>query len=194
MNKVIPVLLMALLPSVAEAGVIESSYTAIAKFLESAAAMIGLYLFFDGIKSFYKHTEDPREYPIKRAWSGVLSGSLLMASAYTFIILSNTLSADTSWLSDRSYLDVQGNLNNIQGGGTPEGSFFAFIPGHLESTILGFIMLIGIYSFLKGLYLIYDSGSDPKQERKKNILVHLISGMILYRFNSISIYVSNLIN
>jgi len=187
------ILLLLFMPGLSYAGSIEDTYGAIGNIMEVFAGTLGLYLFIKGLHTLFKNSEDPRTYTAKAGNSAIFSGILLMSSTYVFAMLGNSFSSHTKWDSDRSFMDVTGGIESLDDNG---GKFFFFVPGHLETLLIGFLMLLGIASFLKGLYLVYEEGQKGPGSAPggtKSILVHLVSGLLLFRATSISLFASDLI-
>jgi hypothetical protein len=150
---------------------------AINSLVVAAGFLIGLCLFLWGVYGFKKHTESPQQFTIGMCTGQFLVGCMLMSSSYIYTQAATTLTISVSG-SSRSVLSV----DNADQASASTGSTFLSDAFTTESKnlIIGFVFLIGVIAFLRGLYLMKDFGSRQNNGSSATAmsLFHVVGGII----------------
>lgn len=134
----------------------EEGVLVVATLLVSIANLLGIILFVSGVYSIYKHGENPNQYPRGKSIATILAGTLLISAASAYAWTVNTGST-VEWASDKSMLAVGQHLDDsleID----DESLLGRYVPKSTRTALFGFIYLIGLIGFLRGLYLLKDVG------------------------------------
>lgn len=148
--------------------------------------MVGLILFIGSLYDFYlsgKYGNDPSR-SVGAAFSKMLAGVLLLLSATAYAITKGSI--DPTWTMTNDNLALSPNaLDSIKTVG-----FLGYLPDSTVKSLFALIWLIGLFGFLKGLYLIRFSADQTNGGQGYNpvtkIATHMIGGVILMNIKDAS--------
>lgn len=166
----------------------------IASLIVNAGYTIGLALFINGLISIYKRGEQPQQYPIGFCVSNIISGTLLLISSTAYSWTVNSATGGT--LVDNGALLSIGDKVKESGMSGSSGGFLSdFIPPEAMATLMGFIFLAGLVSFIRGLYLVKDVGKMDNQQSGGfyKALWHMIGGAACMNIVQVSCFISSLL-
>lgn len=158
-------------------GAVATSLAPIASLVISISYMLGLILVILGIMGFKKHTQNPQQYTIASSFMSIVSGTLLLIPGLLYGVLKNT-TISSGWSTDRSALSMASHTSATMG--DVSKSFFAnYIPPQTIALLVGFIYLIGLISFIRGIYLLKNIGSNGhgKEGGVAKALTHMLGGV-----------------
>lgn len=160
--------------------------TAIGTLFISIGYMVGLYLFIGGLYGFYasaKYGNDPSR-SFTSAFYQLMAGTLLLLPTTIYAISKGSIEPTWSMTNDNLALSSTA-LDGINKVG-----FLGYLPDQTVKTLFAMIWLIGLYGFLKGIYLIKFAGeqSNGQQEYSpmKKIFMHMIGGVVLMNIKDAS--------
>jgi hypothetical protein len=172
------------------ASFILGQFSSFVSLMVQGAAIVGLAIFGTSIYGFYKQTTFPQNYPFGRNVSMFFAGTLLIISGSAFQAFDNSLmGTDDNIGSGSLYMD-RGALEELVSNGIETGSATngtQILPAKTAALVIGAMYLIGVISFLKGIYLLKDAGemgSNNGKEPIKSAIVYMISGVIAVNINS----------
>lgn len=162
----------------------------VSKFLVQAFNVVGIALFFNGLYGVYKRTEDPNRYTIGFCVANCLAGALLLisATAYSWTVNSAT---SVDWANDSSMLAVGSKLNDdFQS--AQSGFLGAYLPEQSFKTLMGFVYLVGLVGYLRGLYLLKNIGQMDNGQSGGfyKALWHILGGVAVMNILKVGCFVS----
>lgn len=145
----------------------------------AASYMIGLFTFIGGIYSFYlggKYGNDPSR-SIGSSFAKVSAGAILLCSSTLYVIMKNSIGP--TWTSTNERLALTSTaFEEFSATG-----FMAMVPDETVKTLGAAIWLIGLFGFLKGIYLIRfaadESNGSQGYSPKTKIFTHILGGIVL---------------
>lgn len=144
------------------------------------AALIGVCVFLYGLYVFWKAQSEPNRYNAGIAVRNLIAGSLLLTPG-TFYSTLKASAVDPSWTHSNDALAI--NSSALQQGANDLSNSFigAYISTGVISAVLGLLFIIGLWGYLRGLYLIRELGlAGPGQGTGPGkVMAHLIGGLIL---------------
>lgn len=178
--------------ALADTGFIGTSFgvETISKIIVNLGEMLGLGLFVLGLYGFYARGDNPNQYPASYCVTTVLSGAFLVMSSTAYMWTVNSVS-EVNWATDNSMLAIGSKL--ATDAGAIQSSFLGkYLTETSFSTLMGFIYLIGLVGFIRGLYLFKDSGKlDNAQEGGfAKAFWHVAGGAALMNIVQVSCFIS----
>lgn len=186
-KRICLLLLLSLSPFANAAGVDHvDTFKALGELAVAVGYMVGLFLFIQGLYAFYlsgKFGNDPSRSIASAFWQ-VASGTMLLLSSTVYSIAKGTVSP--TWTDTNEVLALSSSaFNNIESAG-----FMNMIPESTIKSLMAAIWLIGLFGFLKGIYLMrfaseQASGAQGYSPVKK-IVVHIFGGVVLMNIRDTS--------
>lgn len=167
--------------------------TAIAGLVMGVAYLAGSILFLSGIYKFKKNGENAQAHPIATAVWMVIAGVLLLSAPTFYNAVSSTIH---STFVGASGVDILAVNQHIQGFDVVESNFgfSRFIPTGTGKAILAFIYVVGLISFVKGIFMLKDTGETQKQLGFSAAMVHIFAGAIAMNISQFSCLVGDFFN
>lgn len=159
-----------------------------ALFIEGGA-LVGMTVAGLGVYGFYRQTLYPQNYTTAGNFAKVLTGSALVISGSIFQGFENTFFDTTTDLSSGSlHLNVDALSALVENGVRTGSSSISsqLIPPRSSALIVGFMYMIGVLAFLKGIFVLKDAGEIGNQQNPspvKTSLVYMVSGVIAVNIN-----------
>ncbi|WP_137297115.1 hypothetical protein [Psychromonas sp. SP041] len=155
-----------------------SGVTVIAEFLVSGGTMIGLVFFVSGIYGLYARAENPSQYPLGVCVSSIVSGTFLIIPSQVYAWTVNSFSSDSDWATNSTMLSVSTKLSDDLS--DISGTFLGeYISDDTFTTLMGMIYLVGLFGFLRGIYLIKEAGQLSNQQQGSSFAPafwHIVGG------------------
>lgn len=169
-----------------------TDFTTIGNAVISFAMLIGLALVIFALLKFKKHSENPVQNTISSALLTFVSGLLLVSTRFLLDAFSNQLfgsSVIENGAGQGNYLSVGYTAESVYANSTT-GS-----PINNATTIVfvGFAMLVGLFYFVKGIFLLHEmggSGANSVQTRNKAIW-HIVGGALAFNVTQFTCALSN---
>mgnify|MGYP001212239932 CR=1 FL=1 len=177
-----------------------NQFELIVAFIIQAAAVTGYALTGLGIYGFYRGTEFPQNHPMAKNIFMVLSGSMLIIAGSIYQGFDNTLFNQSESLDAGAlYLDVNAAKSIVENGinaaiPTRGGLSSQLIPAETAALIIGFMYMIGVIAFVKGIFMLKDAGEfvSPQGDNKvSSAIVFMVSGVIAININDVGCMVGN---
>ena len=150
----------------------------LAVFVNIVAFAGGIILFIIALLRFKKNAENPNNYPIGNTIAILFSAVGLISLSTFYQMVSNTLGSDLVG-SSSSILAVNSHIAGFDGKNVAVGGFSKFIPTDTGQTILAFVFLTGMISFVRGIFLLKDIGSPQGQQRGiGQPITHILGGAV----------------
>lgn len=188
----------------AEKAIIEQ-FSAFVRLILDSGVVIGIAIVALGIFGFYKQTEYPQNYPLARNIFYIFAGTMLISSSYIFQAFDQTMlptqdgvdvvksfSAGGGWNERALYMNEEAVLSVVQNGINTTalgqgGVSSQLIPPRTSALVVGFLYMIGVLSFVKGIYMLKDAGdmgnSQQGQSPIGKSIVHMVAGVIAVNIN-----------
>lgn len=155
-----------------------------AEVLQAFAFLIGLWLSGYALFTWYQQNKVGGQKSGGSPVAMFLTGNALMLSTVLYTYFMNTALKD-NWDSTVKFGAIdQVALRSIEGAQSP---MMQFLPDNTVALITGFIYLMGLFSYLKGIYLLRHLGSSEGGQQQSGLSkasAHIIGGMILMNINS----------
>lgn len=141
--------------------------------------MIGVIMFIFGVYSFKKHSESPQQYTIGMCIANVLTGCFLIASSFMYSAFRGTI-MDDNWEQGRLGLSMDKHVGSGSGNDMPENFLTRSLTPEAKQVIIGFVFLVGLIAFIRGLYLFKEFGERSKSggSATSMALFHVFGGII----------------
>lgn len=188
----------------AEKAIIEQ-FSLFVRLVLDGGVVVGIAIVALGIFGFYKQTEFPQNYPFARNVFYIFTGTMLISSSYIFQAFDQTMLpspdgvdvvksfSESGWNERALYMDEQAVLdvikNGIEAATVNSGGSIGtqLIPPRTAALIVGFMYLIGVISFVRGIYMLKDAGDMTNQQQGQSpigkAIVHMVSGVIAVNIN-----------
>ncbi len=203
MNKFLWGVIIATLPmqsfaSYSNNDFIENQAFPINSLIVSLFFLFGLCLVGAGIYGVKQNGENKNQYPLGHAVSKMVAGVLLLSSSGVYHMLSGTVTGSTGGLSSNNVLSLQDSNLLSQSSSLGNSWLGEYLPMETIEMLIGLIFLFGVYSFLKGIYLIKDAGAPKQQGQDSGVLkksvIHLAAGMIAMNILDFACFLGNTFN
>ncbi len=179
-----------------------TEFSAFVALIIEGGAVVGIFLTGIGIYGFYKQTESPQNFPFGRNVSTFITGTLLIISGTLYQAMDNTIdlrdtnqikdiSVGTLYLDKSALSDIVENGISVSSGGIGSSQL---IPPKSAALVIGFMYLIGVGAFTKGIYLIKDAGDIANPQGKtpvKSAIIFMVAGYISMNINDFGCLVGN---
>jgi hypothetical protein len=146
----------------------------------SVTTFIGMVIFLTGLYGIYKRTENPNKYTLAGSFKSMLAGTLMMIMGTIYVIFRNTVTNDSWTANSREALSISTHMNeSIARGG--QMSMGQYLPPQMLVLIIGFLFVVGLYSFSKGLFMVKDVGGQDSSGQfvgYKKVINHLFFGTV----------------
>lgn len=166
--------------------------TTVAKVVTQGFNLVGMALVFAGLYGFYQWSQDPRTFTPQNCAAKLIAGSLLLISSVTYTWTMNTAS-DNEWESNSSMLAVGSHINeDIET--AKQGFLGKYLPENSVRTLMGFVYLIGLFGYLRGVYLLKDIGSSDSNRSGGfwKAMWHMIGGAATMNILDVGCWLSDL--
>lgn len=158
---------------------ISDEATPIASLIVNIGFCIGIILFGTGIWGLHKSHSMPAQFPVAQAYSKCGSGVALLAASELYTVVVNTFFSGAGFNDSLDIADSSLFSDDISD--ISNSAIASYLPENTLYIILGFLYLAGLYSFIKGLFLLKNltsaaqmgAGWFPKS------VVHIGSGVVL---------------
>lgn len=164
--------------------VLTNTMTTFAEVFQAFAFLIGLWLSGYACFLWYNQNKAGGQKTQNSPIANFMAGNALMISTVLYEYFMNTALGD-SWDSTVQFGAIDDvALRSIEGAQSP---LMQFLPDNTVAIITGFVYLMGLFSYLKGIYLLrfMGMGGDPSQgSPASKSVAHIIGGMILMNINS----------
>ena len=146
--------------------------------LRIVAFLMGIVLFSSSLLRIKKNAENPNNYSIANAIWMLIAGTLLISLGTFYSVISETLNPSFQGVST-SILSVNEHIKGFEAKKVGIGGFSAFVPTETGQTILAFVYLVGMISFVRGIYLLKEMGT-PKGDQQGigQAVTHIIGGAL----------------
>lgn len=164
--------------SSAQAAELIPQFNSWGSFIVAVGYLLGLILVFTGFLSLYKHSSEPHRYTVGYSLSNIIAGVFLL-SANLFYSIFKRSTFDPSWGDDNSALALDSAVLNAEAIGD---SFWGkYLPEETAMGLVGFLYLVGLVFFIKGIYLLRYSGTEPDNQQKGvgRALTHMVGGVVV---------------
>lgn len=168
---------------------------AIASLIVAGCYLVGIMTFIYGIYGFKAHSSAPQQFPIATCVMNLLTGVFLLSMPTFYGILKRS-TIDPGWNDDsRKALSVGPHVDDVR------GSFIeTYMPGETANAIIGFIFLVGLYNFAKGIYKLRFVGLGQMHAPQGqgaglgNAFTHMIGGMLVMNITTVSCIIGETFN
>ncbi len=145
------------------------------------STLIGLALFGGGISDIAKNGKMPQQYPMANAAAKMFTGTLMLSLNVIYSIFVNTTTGGSA--INNSALAIEGSSLMTSGYSKIQNSSLGmYLPEQTVEIIFSMIFLVGLYSFISGIYSLKDLGTigqgGNQQSPVKKSIVHIVAGMI----------------
>jgi hypothetical protein len=152
-------------------------------FAINVGRLAGFILFAVSWYTLKKHAENPNQYPLSMVIWGMVSGLFLQIAGMLYSAFYNTFMG-TAEVLDNSFLALDVDAINSMAGasGTTQSILGRMVPAETMAMVLGVLYFIGVLSFLKGIYLVKDTGQQNNQGGGESsggkAIVHMVAGFV----------------
>lgn len=176
----------------ADASLMRSEFAPLVELIVGIGYLMGILLIVSGLLYFKKNSENPQQFPIQTATWTLISGVLLLSSAWLYSTIQQTVipssgewSTDASVLAiDRQLADEMGNVGNSYLG--------TMLPESTAVLLLGFVYIVGLIAFTRGIYLLKNVGSmDQNSGGTAKALTHIGGGFVTMNIMDFSCLIGN---
>ncbi|MCP1674250.1 NADH:ubiquinone oxidoreductase subunit 6 (subunit J) [Natronocella acetinitrilica] len=175
-------------------GFVATQFAAIAQLIVIVGYLVGFVLFGIGIYGFKRWGENPNSFPLSRAVMSCIAATLLLTLGATYdIVMRSTIDPGFSGSDSRHALALSADALRIDS--SSNSIFSEYLPEHTIAVILGFIFVVGLYNFVKGIYLLKNIGASQQQQEGTiaKPLTHIIGGILAMNINVFSCILANII-
>lgn len=156
------------------------------------AYLLGAILFIMGLWGFKKAGENAAQYPVMKNVMTLVAGALLLSISTFYNIASETISSDFSG-SSKSILEVNPHIADLKI--SAKNTFSSFIPAESAKAILAFVYMVGLFSFIKGIYMMKDIGGSQMGGQNGGsagkCITHIIGGVLAMNITKFSCMVGS---
>lgn len=145
----------------------------------SIGYLIGLVLFITGLYGFKKHSENPQQFTIAYCVMNMATGILLLLSGYFYSSLKSS-TIDQGWSFDgESALSID-NAALADVGSMSNSLLGQYLPEQTIAMLIGFVYLVGLIAFIKGIYMLKNVGSvnSGHEGGIGKALTHMAGGLV----------------
>jgi intracellular multiplication protein IcmC len=160
----------------AAANFVNNDARIIESFIFGAAYLIGAVLSVAGLYKLKMHGEDPLRTPLGTAIGYVMVGTIILSGPMIIGVVKDTIYPTTS--SSSGYIQIVPTMQSVS-----SGTFQALggiIRPEMGQAIIGFMVLVGLISFFRGLYLLKEVGREDQMGGTRaglgKALTHIIGG------------------
>lgn len=150
--------------------------------------LVGLVMFIAGLYDFYlagKYGNDPSR-SISGAFWKLTSGIMLLLSITVYQISKGTIGPTWTMTNDVLVLSSTA-LNGVGAEGT---GFLKYLPKNTVKSLFAMVWLIGLFGFLKGIYLVRFSSEQASGAQGyspiKKVITHIFGGVVLMNITDVS--------
>lgn len=184
---------LTLFPSAAFAA--EATINALGSLIVAGCYLIGTITFIYGLYGFKAHTNQPQQFPISTCVMNLLTGVILLSLPVFYSILKRS-TIDPGWNEGaRVALSVGPHVADVR------GSFIdTYLPGETAEAVIGFIFLVGLWSFAKGVYRLRFVGLSQMHappgagQGLGNAITHMVGGMLVMNITHVSCIIGETFN
>ena len=153
---------------------------------------MGLCTFVLGLYGFKKHSEAPQQYTIAYCVANLGTGTLLLLSGYFYGVVIGT-AVDTGFDYDNSSA-LALDQTALGSGADLANSFLGkYLPVHTVEMLIGFVYLVGLLAFLKGIYMLKNAGSTGNHnDGISKALIHIVGGVVSMNISAFSCIISSI--
>ena len=176
----------------ADGNLFSAEFAPVVELVVGIGYLMDILLVISGLLYFKKNSENPQQFTIQTATWTLVSGVLLLSSAWVYSTLQQTViptsgqwSTDSSVLAiDRQLADEVGNVGNSYLGN--------MLPESTAMLLLGFVYIVGLIAFIRGIYLLKNVGSmDQNSGGTAKALTHMVGGFVTMNILEFSCLVGN---
>lgn len=140
--------------------------------------LIGLIMFIFGIYCFKKNSENPQQYTMGKCIGNTTTGILLLASSFMYSSFRGSLLSE-EWEQGRTGLSMDKHISDSLSQ-MPDNFLTKSLTPETRQLIIGFVFLVGIIAFIRGLFLFKDFGQRTQggSSGTAMALFHIIGGII----------------
>ncbi|MFK4132065.1 DUF6750 family protein [Pseudomonas luteola] len=125
------------------------------------ALLIGVVMFVSSVYGFKQNASNPQQFPISKCITGLLVGCGMLALPFLYVSSAQTLgvTSTSSWEGGRSVLSASNATANISSSTGSQNFLGKYLSDETKKLIIGFVFLIGLIAFVRGIYLFKDMGN-----------------------------------
>jgi hypothetical protein len=148
----------------------------------------GLILFGLGWWSITKNAENPQQHPLARSLWTMTAGASLCIGGVIYAMVATSVFGDVVIannsalaLNTQAFQNMTGTFNADVAGGVLE----KIMPKATAGMVLSVVYLIGVISFIKGVYIVKDSGEMNQAGNMSHgmkAITHMFAGIIAMNF------------
>ena len=148
--------------------------------LVSIGWVLGLALFVAGFVAIKKHSEAPNQHSLSTAIMMIFAGVMLISLDAFYLAVVGTFTPDAAdgardILLRNAVTEYASSLNT---NALSDLSYAQYLPTDLGPTLIGFVYVVGLLSFIKGIYLLKDVGVHNQQNVGARSATHIIGGVL----------------
>jgi len=163
----------------------------ISKIIVLAGEVLGLSITLISLYGFYAHNNNPNQHPTGANVTGLIAGAFLTVSSAAYSWTVNSVASSANWVSDSSMLAVGSHINDSYD--DMKDTFLGqYLTEDSFGTLMGFLFIIGLISFIRGLYLFKDSGKidNSNESGIYKSIWHVIGGVSLMNITQVICFAS----
>lgn len=156
------------------------------------ATLLGLLTFGFGVYDLARSSKMPQQFTVPNAFAKIFTGFMLLSLNFIYSALMNTATGDSGISNDALKIDSSALASAETISALQNSPLGAYLPEKTISIILGFIFLVGLYSFISGIFMCRDIGSTSQMNQSqqggvvKKAVIHIVSGMLLMNITQFS--------
>lgn len=151
---------------------------ALSSLVVAVGFLIGVILFIFGLICFKKNAENPQQYTVGKAIANLLTGTFLLASSFMYASFRGSILND-GWDTSRTGLSMDKHVSDSLSD-MPDNFLTRSLTPETKQLIIGFVFLVGIIAFIRGLFLFREFGQRTQggSSGTAMALFHVIGGII----------------
>lgn len=158
-----------------------------------ACYMIATAFMLSGLFAINKHASMPQQYPASRIATHFIVAGFLMAISVPMDVVQNTLFTSSPLMINEygSGIDSVGNVSIGSEG-------VQLVSPNTFKAIIGFVMLIGVIAFIRGIILVKEIGENAALSHQGKgagkAITHIIGGALAWNIVQTTCFIADFIN
>ncbi len=150
--------------------------------------LVGFILFGLGWWSITKNAANPQQHPLSRSLWTMIAGASLCIAGVLYAMFSTSMFGDVVVannsalaLNTQAFQNMTGQLSTSG----PGGVLAKIMPKATAGMILSVVYLIGVISFIKGVYIVKDAGEMSQAGGNSHgvrAVTHMLAGVVAMNF------------
>jgi predicted membrane channel-forming protein YqfA (hemolysin III family) len=167
----------------ADPDVVLAEFKVMTDFAINVGRLVGFILFAMSWMTLKKNAENPNQYPLSTVIWGMISGLFLQIAGVLYSAFYNSFMGTSKALTNNFLALDPSSIVSLSGGANSTTSILGkMVPPETMTMILAVLYFIGVISFLKGIYLVKDTGQQNNQGSGQSAgtraVVHMVAGFI----------------